>query len=270
MSFRFDGKVAVVTGGASGIGAATTRVLAELGAHVGILDRDKDQGERLAATLRAAGFLATFHTCDVSSSASVESAIEDVETAQGGLHLLVSNAGVQRYGDLLNTSQEVWDEIQRIHVDGAFYASRAAAKAMLRSGGGSMVLVGSVQTLTAVPNSIAYVTAKHAVLGMVRAIALDFAKRGIRANCVMPGAIDTPMLRWSASLAPDPQAVLDTSARMHPLGRIGQPEEVARAIAFLLSDWASFITGAALLVDGGMLVPTGGMGFSEGGPGAGR
>src|SRR6185312_15718623 len=109
----------------------------------------------------------------------------------------------------------------------------------------------------------AYVTAKHALLGLVRSVALDFAARGIRANCVLPGTIDTPMLRAVAAEAKDPEFLLRQCARMHPLGRIGQPEEVARAIAFLLSDWASFITGAALLVDGGMLVPAGGMGFGD-------
>ena len=130
------------------------------------------------------------------------------------------------------------------------------------------MVVASVQTFTAVGNSAAYVTAKHALLGLVRAMSLDYAARNIRVNCVCPGAIDTPMLRWAASLDAHPEKVIETCNRMHPLGRIGRPEEVANAIAFLASDWASFITGTALLVDGGMLTPTGGMGFQEGGTGA--
>jgi NAD(P)-dependent dehydrogenase (short-subunit alcohol dehydrogenase family) len=139
---------------------------------------------------------------------------------------------------------------------------------MISAGGGSIVIVGSVQSVAAVANSAAYVTAKHALLGLTRSIALDFAEKNVRANCVMPGAIDTPMLRWAVGLSPNPDAVLEGCRRVHPLGRIGRPEEVARAIAFLASDWASFITGAMLAVDGGMLVPAGGMSFQESGTGS--
>jgi NAD(P)-dependent dehydrogenase (short-subunit alcohol dehydrogenase family) len=268
MNIRFDGKVAVITGGAMGIGAATARLLAQLGAHAAILDRNADSGEKTASALSRDGLSASFHRCDVASAKSVDDAFDAVESAHGAPQLLVSNAGIQRYGDVVTTTEKDWEDTMRVHVNGCFHSTRAAARAMLRAGGGSIVVVGSVQTYTAVSNSIAYVTSKHALLGIVRSIALDFASSGIRANCVLPGAIDTPMLQWAASLSANPQSVLETCARMHPLGRIGRPEEVAQSIAFLLSDWASFITGASLLVDGGMLVPTGGMGFSEGGTGA--
>jgi NAD(P)-dependent dehydrogenase (short-subunit alcohol dehydrogenase family) len=140
---------------------------------------------------------------------------------------------------------------------------------MLASGGGAIVIVASVQGFTAINNSVAYVAAKHALLGITRSIALDFASRNIRANCVCPGAIDTPMLRDTADMASSPEKMLDTLGRMHALGRIGRPEEVANAIAFLASDEASFITGTSLIVDGGLLVPTGGMGFQESGIGTG-
>jgi NAD(P)-dependent dehydrogenase (short-subunit alcohol dehydrogenase family) len=124
-----------------------------------------------------------------------------------------------------------------------------------------------VQSFTAIVNSAAYVAAKHALLGITRSIALDYARQNIRANCVCPGSIDTPMLRWSAKLSGSPQELIDTCSRMHPIGRIGTPMEVANAIAFLASDWASFITGAALMVDGGLLLPSGGMGLQESGIG---
>lgn len=268
MSLRFDGKVALVTGGAMGIGAATAELLCELGAAVAILDLNASHGARLVEALKKRGYKAAFHPCDIGSLDAVNDAVRQTEERFGAVHLLVSNAGIQRYGDVVSTSVETWDETLRVHVQGCFYAIRAAIPAMLRAGGGALVVTGSVQTYAAVQNSAAYVTAKHALLGLVRSVALDYAARGIRANCVLPGTIDTPMLRAVAAETKDPEFLLRQCARMHPLGRIGQPEEVARAIAFLLSDWASFITGAALLVDGGMLVPAGGMCFGESGLGA--
>lgn len=268
MSFSFAGKVAVVTGGAKGIGAATAETLCELGGRVAILDRDGKEGSAQAAKLAARGASASFHACDVEDAVSVQAAVDDAVREHGALHVVAHCAGIQRYGSVLSTSLETWRETLAVHVDGCFHIARSAIPHLLAAGGGSIVIVGSVQTVTAVANSAAYVTAKHAMAGLTRSIALDFAGHNIRANCVMPGAIDTPMLRYSASLAPDPEAVLRGCARAHPLGRIGRPEEVARTIAFLASDWASFITGATLAVDGGMMVPAGGMGFQESGTGS--
>ncbi len=264
MNIRFDNQVVIVTGGAMGIGEATARTFADSGATVAILDMNADAGEKTAASLPKS----RFYRCNVADPGSVQTAIDEVAKALGGIHVLVSNAGIQRYGDAVGTSQEVWNEVISTNLNGAFYASKFAVPHMIKAGGGSIVVVGSVQTFTAVGGSTAYVTAKHGLLGLVRCLALDYAKNNIRANCVCPGAIDTPMLRWAASLDPNPQKVIETCDRMHPLGRIGRPEEVANSIVFLASSQASFITGASLLVDGGMLVPTGGMGFQEGGTGA--
>lgn len=268
MSISFEGKVAAVTGGAMGIGAAVVELLSELGARVAVLDLDEERGRDLAGRLRGYGREVRFFPCNVGELASVQKAIDEAVERYGNLHVLVHSAGIQRYGDVDSTSIEVWHEVQRVHVDGCFHALRFALPHFMKAGGGAVVIVGSVQSVAAVADSAAYVTAKHALLGLTRSVALDFARHGVRANCVMPGPVDTAMLRWAASLAPDSEAVLEGCRRGNPLGRIGRPEEIARAIAFLASDWASFVTGAALAVDGGMLVPAGGIGFQESGTGS--
>jgi NAD(P)-dependent dehydrogenase (short-subunit alcohol dehydrogenase family) len=266
---QMDGKVAVVTGGATGIGAATAQKVCELGASVAILDRNVEAATDVVDMLQKAGHKASFHGCDIRVEQEVENAIASAIRDHGALHILVSNAGIQRYGDVVDTPTPVWDETFDVHVKGCFYSTKYAIPAMLASGGGSIVIVASAQSFTAVNNSAAYVAVKHALLGLTRSIALDFALKNIRANCVCPGAIDTPMLRWAASLTPSAEAMLSAVGQMHPLGRIGRPEEVANAIAFLASDAASFITGASLNVDGGLLVPTGGMGLQQSGLGSG-
>ena len=264
MNINFDGKVAIVTGAAKGIGEAAARRLADSGASVALLDVDENTGKATAATIKRGEFF----PCDVSSAAQVERAVSTVAQRFGGIDIVVSNAGIQEYGDVVGTSEELWDKVLNINLKGCFLISKYSVPHMLKRGSGAIVVVGSVQSMSAIGGSAAYVTAKHGLLGLVRAMALDYAQKGIRVNCVCPGAIDTPMLRWAASLDPNPQKVIETCDRMHAMGRIGQPDEVANAIAYLASDAASFITGAALLVDGGMLVPAGGMGFQESGTGA--
>ncbi len=266
MKIDFNGKVAIVTGGAMGIGEATARKFAEAGTSVAILDANRDAGAKAAASV-AKTSPCEFFACDVSVSAEVEAAVSAVIQKFGRLDILVSNAGIQLYGDAVSTTEADWDRLMNINLKGAFLAAKHAVPHLLKQGG-AIVIVGSVQSMTAIANSIAYVTSKHALLGLTRALALDYAQKGIRVNCVCPAAIDTPMLRWAVNLAPNPEEVLRTCDRLHAMGRIGRPEEVADAIVYLASPMASFITGAALLVDGGMLVPAGGMGFQEGGTGA--
>jgi len=267
MSLDFTGKVAIVTGGAMGIGEATARKLAGLGALVAILDVNGDAGPRSAAAITNNGGISAFFRCNVSIAKEVSQAVDAVVKQYGAIDILVSNAGIQLYGDAITTSEEEWDRLMAINLKGCFLVAKYAVPHMIEHGG-AIVIVGSVQSMTAISNSIAYVASKHGLLGLTRAMSLDYAQRGIRVNCVCPGAIDTPMLRWAAGLSDDPDKVIQTCNRMHPVGHIGKPEEVADAIAYLASSMASFITGAALLVDGGMLVPSGGMGFQEGGTGA--
>lgn len=267
MNLDFTGKVAIVTGGAMGIGEATARKLAGLGASVAILDIDRDGGSKSAAAIAMNGHICEFFPCNISVGAEVSRAVAAVVNKYGTLDILVSNAGIQLYGDAVTTSEEDWDRLMGINLKGCFLVAKYAVPHMVERGG-AIVIVGSVQSMTAVSNSLAYVASKHGLLGLTRAMSIDYANRGVRVNCVCPGAIDTPMLRWAAGLSDDPEKVIRTCNRMHPLGRMGKPGEVADAITYLVSPMASFITGAALLVDGGMLVPAGGMGFQEGGTGA--
>jgi NAD(P)-dependent dehydrogenase (short-subunit alcohol dehydrogenase family) len=250
-----------------GIGEATARKLAGLGASVAIFDRDRSAGQDSAAAIAKSGYVCEFFPCDVSAGKEVSQAVNAVVSKYGALDILISNAGIQLYGDAVTTSEEDWDRLMGINLKGCFLVAKYVVPHMVGRGG-AIVIVGSVQSMTAISNSIAYVASKHGLLGLTRAMSLDYAQKGIRVNCVCPGAIDTPMLRWAAGLSDDPDKVIQTCDHMHPLGRIGKPEEVADAIAYLASPMASFITGAALLVDGGMLVPAGGMGFQEGGTGA--
>jgi NAD(P)-dependent dehydrogenase (short-subunit alcohol dehydrogenase family) len=267
MNTDFTGKAAIVTGGAMGIGEATARKLARLGATVALFDIDHNAGNKTAASITKSGATCDFFPCNVSVSAEVSQAVDAAVSKYGGIDVLVSNAGIQLYGDAVTTTEEEWDRLMGINLKGCFLVSKFVVPHM-RKHGGAIVIVGSVQSMTAISNSVAYVASKHGLLGLTRAMSLDYAQKGIRVNCVCPGAIDTPMLRWAASLSNDPEKVIETCNRMHPLGRVGKAQEVADAIVYLASPMASFITGAALIVDGGMLVPAGGMGFQEGGTGA--
>lgn len=265
MQQDFAGKTAVVTGGASGIGLACCRELASRGAAVAMVDRDARLGPQSAASCQGT---VEFIEADVSRRADAERAINAVVSRFGGLDVLINNAGIQRYGTAVTVSEEEWDEVIDINLKSAFLMSKYAVPEMIRRGGGAIVITGSVQSVAAQRNSVHYVVSKHGLLGLTRCLALDFAAQRIRANCVLPGAIDTPMLRWAAGLDPHPEQVIEACNRLHALGRMGKPEEVAKVIAFLASDDASFMTGSAVMVEGGLLVPVGGMAFQTSGTGA--
>jgi NAD(P)-dependent dehydrogenase (short-subunit alcohol dehydrogenase family) len=260
---NFTDKVIVVTGGASGIGQAAAREFAACHGHVVILDRNDQAGRDTAEALRSQGHTAGYLRVDLAVSAEVQRAFDHVAAEHGGIDVLVNNAGIQRYGTATTTSGPEWDEVMDANLKSAFLASKYALPHMIRRGGGSIVITGSVQSLTAQRNSVAYVVSKHALLGLTRSLALDYAPDNIRVNCVCPGAIDTPMLRWAASLDDHPERVIEACRKLAPLGRLGRPEEIARVIVFLASDWASFISGAVITADGGLLAPTGGMASQE-------
>ncbi len=264
----FKGKVAVVTGGGSGIGRACAQEFVQNNAAVAVVDRDAKAGKETAAELKHKGGQAEFFQVDVATCSEVERLVPKIVSAFGGIDILVNNAGIQRYGTVTTISEDEWDEVMNINLKGAFLMSRSVIPQMIERGGGSIVITGSVQSVAAQRNSVHYVVSKHGLLGLARCLALDYGKQNIRANCVLPGAIDTPMLHWAADLDSHPEKVLESCDRLHIRGKMGQPEEVAHVIVFLASDLASFMTGSAVMVEGGLLVPVGGMAFQESGTGS--
>ena len=264
----FRGKVVVITGAGSGIGEACVREFAHRNAAVAVVDRKAGAGEETIAELRQKGASIEYFQADVSSRAEIERLIPEVISRLGGIDVLVNNAGIQRYGSATTVTEEEWDEVLNVNLKSAFLMSKYVIPEMIKRGGGAIVMTGSVQSVAAQSNSVHYVVSKHGILGLTRSIALDYGKQNIRANCVLPGAIDTPLLHWAASLASHPEKVLAECDRLHIRGKMGRPVEVARVIVFLASDLASFVTGAAYAVDGGLLVPAGGMAFQETGTGA--
>ncbi|HEY6292374.1 MAG TPA: SDR family NAD(P)-dependent oxidoreductase [Terriglobia bacterium] len=268
MDMDFSGKVAVVTGGASGIGQACAQEFAARRAAVAVVDRDATLGEQTVAAIKGKGMPAAYFNADVTNAVQVDRVMADIVSTLGGIDVLVNNAGIQRYGTVVTLSEQEWDEVIDANLKSAFLVCKYAIPAIIQRGGGAIVVTGSVQSVAAQRNSAHYVVSKHGLLGLARSIALDFGKQNIRANCVLPGAIDTPMLRWAAGLDSHPDRVIEACDRLHVRGRMGQPQEVARVIVFLASDLASFVTGAAIPVDGGLMVPVGGMAFQESGTGA--
>ena len=260
---RFDGKTVVVTGGALGIGRAVCELLAERGASVAILDRDKNAAREVCVGIENSGGKAVVHRVDVSNFDEVHDAVKATHAEFGSVDSLVVSAGIQRYGTAVSTDEGQWDEVLNVNLKGAWNAAKAAIPFIQQAGGGTVVNVSSVQALASQQNVLAYTVSKHALLGLTRSIAMDFAKDNIRANAICPGTVDTPMLKWAASLDPNPQSVYDACNAMHPLGRIAQPREIAEVAAFLAHESSSFVTGAIWTVDGGLLTQIGGVPKTE-------
>jgi NAD(P)-dependent dehydrogenase (short-subunit alcohol dehydrogenase family) len=245
MSRAFEGRLAFVTGAGSGIGAATARLLAERGAKVVLADINIDAVTTLAAELEREGGYALPVRIDVADPSSVEQAVARATQGQE-LSLAVNAAGITGALTACATfAFEDWQRIVGVNLTGTFLCMRAQLASMLRNGTGAIVNVSSIMGSHALPGTSAYAASKHGVEGLTKAAALDYAKQGIRINAVAPGYVDTPMI---AGRKP---AVQEKIVAMHPVGRIAQPDELAKVIAFLLSDDASFVTGSIHLADGG-------------------
>lgn len=242
----FSGKVAFVSGAASGIGAATARRLADLGAKLVLVDRDRVRLDAFAKTFASETVLAV--EVDVTAIASVEEAIKRAVDAFGGLDLAVNSAGIDLPRcETASYPAEQWDRIIAVNLTGVFNAVRRQIPAMLARGGGSIVNVSSILGFRGFAGQPAYTAAKHGVIGFTKAAALDHSAQGIRINAVAPGFIDTPLL---GHLSDEKR---NAAAALHPMQRVGQADEITNVILFLLSDAASFVTGACFEADGGYL-----------------
>jgi NAD(P)-dependent dehydrogenase (short-subunit alcohol dehydrogenase family) len=259
MTNRFEGKVALVTGAGVGIGRAVTYLLASEGASVVVVDRDRATATETAKDVSATGASALPIEADVTSPEQVAAAFERVAAELGGLDVLVNNAGVVRYGTVPEFSIEDWDLVMDTNVKGTFLTIKHAVPLMRARGGGAIVNTASAQAYASQENVAAYSASKGAIVAMTRTLALDHARDGIRVNCICPGSVETPMLRYGAEYFEDgdPAVTMQGWGRLHPIGRLIQPDEVASLIAFLVSDDASAITGAPYLVDGGLTAKLG-------------
>ena len=250
MAKDFAGKVALVTGGTSGIGKATALAFAEAGAKVVLTGRREKEGKEVVAEIERRGGAAAFFRADFSKEAEVKAAVDFVVATYGRLDVAFNNAGVESLGPLAEITEDKYRAVFDINVWGVLSAMKHEVAAMLKTGGGAIVNTSSTLGHAGIAQGTIYVASKHAVEGMTKCVALEFAKQNIRVNTVAPAAIDTDMIDRFAGKE---GAARDALIAMHPVGRLGKGEEIAAAVLYLCSDAAKFTTGTSLKVDGGWL-----------------
>jgi NAD(P)-dependent dehydrogenase (short-subunit alcohol dehydrogenase family) len=254
MAERFKSKAIIVTGAGNGMGRASALAFAREGGGVAVADINAADGQATARQIADAGGRAIFVQCDVSRSADVQRLVAETVAAFGGVDVLHNNAGVVKYGTVVDMPEEDWDRVLDINLKGTFLACKYAIPEMRKRGGGAIVNTASVQAFATQQLVAAYSASKGAMVSFTMTVALDHAAENIRCNCIAPGSIQTPMLEMAANLfSANPAEAIRDWGRAHPLGRVGTPEEVAGLALFLASDDAAFCTGGCYRIDGGLL-----------------
>jgi NAD(P)-dependent dehydrogenase (short-subunit alcohol dehydrogenase family) len=255
MQKRFEEKAVIVTGGAKGIGKACALAFAREGGRVAIADVSDQAGRETVDLIETAGGEAIFVKCDISDSAEVQQLVKQTVEAFGGVDVLHNNAGVVRYGTVVEMSEEDWDYQLNINLRASFLTCKYTIPEMIKRGGGAIVNTASAQAFASQRTVAAYAASKGGIVSLTTTVALDHADDNIRCNCIAPGSVHTPMLDMAAELfVPDnpEQGIIDWG-NLHPLNRVGRPEEVANLVLFLASDDSSFCTGGCYRIDGGLL-----------------
>ena len=249
---RLESKVALITGGNSGIGRATALLFAEEGARIGIAARDEARGQETVEAIEHLGGEAVFVPCDVTRAANCQEAVRQTVDLFGKLDILFNNAAIiYPHKTLLETTEQEWTHTMDVNVKGIYLMSKYAIPHMVERDGGAIVNTASIYGLVGGQGAAAYCASKGAVVLLTKAMALDYADAGIRVNCVCPGSVDTPMLRSEMEDLGGYEQAAPIFAAKHALNRISSPEEVAHAVLYLVSEAASFVTGISLPVDGG-------------------
>ena len=246
---RLKDKVAIITGAGRGIGEATARAMAAQGAKVVVAELDPATGERTAAEIGG-----LFVPCDVREFAQLQEVAARTLEAHGRIDILVANAGINVFHEPLATSDEEWRRCFAVDLDGVWHSCRAVLPTMLSQGAGSIVAIASCHSFVIIPHTFPYPVAKHGLLGLVRALGIEYAAKGVRVNAIAPGYIETQIALDYWNTFPDPQAERQKACDLHPPKRVGRPEEVAMTAVFLASDEAPFINAACITIDGGRSV----------------